>query len=507
MFELLSALQWAVTASILTYILILMLGRGLAKRRGEPIGAAFHIFAVLMAFRIGAPVYLDRIPAYEQATWWKALEAVAILSGAFVFVKVFSYVAYDVYIPRVSKLKVPRLVHDITSVVVLAISFSVVLKVEFDLSLAAILTTSTILAATVGLAMQELLSNLIAGITLQFEKPFKVGDWIRMDGLEGEVVGITWRATRFYTTDGQTIVVPNGSIAKGMLTNFTAPTPAHALLSTVGVDYHTPPNRVKDCLVDAALNCPEVLRIPAPIAKLVSFGESSVTYELKFWIVDHARARDITDAVMTRFWYALKRDGISIPFPIRSLRMEKVETKEEALARQREAALKVLSKVTLFECLSPDQITALADRGKVVLYGCGEVVVRQGDTDQSLFVIEEGEADVEIVRDGTSAVVAVTLGRGEYFGEMSLLTGESRSATVRARRDLLLLQIDKDDIAPILAASPALVEEMSKVLAQRRMLTEGVFREQEAISLSADVESRYRERFVGTIRRFFKLAS
>lgn len=497
--------EWAVAVSVLAYLALMAVGRTVAHRRGQAISVPFHLFSLLLAFRVGAPVYLAAVPRYDQAAWWKMLEAAMILSGALVVVDVFSFVVYELYFPTVRKLKLPRLLRDITTVVVTVIAVSIILKVEFNLSLAAILTTSTILAATVGLAMQELLNNLIAGVTLQFEKPFKVGDWVKVDGIEGEVAGINWRATRVVTIDGETVVVPNGSIAKGMLINYYEPTQKSALNSTVGVDYGVPPNKVKECLLQAASQCEGVLADPAPTARLIQYGDSSITYELKYWVDDRSRAHELRDAVMTRFWYRLRRERIGIPFPIRTIRMERGQTVEEVSKRQCEDALQVISKVSLLESLAPDQMKWLAERAKLVSYGAGEVVVRQGDSDQTLFIIEEGVAEVEVAKEGAGPTMALALNPGDYFGEISLLTGEARSATVRARGDMLLLRIDKDDIGPILAANPALVEAMSKVLAIRRMRTEGFFREYEVAPGADEAEMRYRERFVNAIRRFFKL--
>jgi len=497
----LSNWQWGIVVPVLTYVLLFMGARELAARRGRRVGISFHIFALLLSFRLGSSVYVGHITGYRETAWWKALEGTAVLAGAVVLVQVVCYLFYDFYLPSRRKVRVPRLLHDLTAVLVLAVAISVILKIEFNLSLPAILTTSTILAAIIGLSLQELLGNLVAGVTLQSEKPFAVGDWVSVGGQEGEVVGMSWRATRIETIDGWTVVVPNATISKGQITNYSAPTRTHARRVTVGVEYGAPPSAVKQCLASAALQAPGVLRDPPPSVRILEFGDSSIVYDVKYWIEDHALIDDIRDGVMTAIWYGLRRQKLEIPFPIRTVQVRKAGV--AAAARSAAGARDILSKVALFTSLPADQITKLAEGSEVVVYGDGETVIREGDPGQSLYVVEDGHAEVEVLVNGSPHTLDVLMGPGDYFGEMSMLTGEPRSATIRAKGDLVLLCIDREDIAPVLEAWPRLMEEMSQVLARRRMDSDGYIREKMSEAAEAEEVKAFSEKILHSIRRFF----
>ncbi len=495
--------QLAIVLPTLTYVLFLIGGRVLAKRREKPMGIAFHLFSALVAFRLGAPVYFSDLAAQQMTFWWKGLESIAILTGAIVIVQFITYILYDIYLPSRQKVKVPHLLHDITTAIILVGALSVILKTEFNLSLPTILTTSTILAAIIGLALQELLSNLISGMTLQVEKPFKAGDWVSIDGQDGEVIGMSWRATRILTMEGSTVVIPNGTISKGRIINYDYPTRAHAQLVTVGIDYGASPNHVKACLSGAADQAAGVLRIPAPQARVTQFGESAITYELKYWIDNHALHRLIRDRVLTAFWYALRRENISVPYPIRTVQYQRSSPGAALASKRQEQASDVLSKVNLFASLPPDQLARLSEKAGLLVYGDGETVVREGESGQSLYVIKEGHADVEILVDGVAHKMDVFFGPGNHFGEMSLLTGEPRSATIRARGDLELLCIEKADIAPILESHPALFKELSIVLAQRKQGNEGYIKAQASTGGEEEAERAFSEKILSSMRRFF----
>ena len=171
----------------------------------------------------------------------------------------------------------------------------------------------------------EFFAGIIAGISIQLNRPYKVGDWLQVGERFAEVMEINWRSTRLRTNDAIYLDIPNNEMVGHTIVNLHYPTEVHAMRIRVGVEYKNPPNRVKDALFRAASTADGVLAEPRVKIFLVDFAESAVIYEIKFYMGNHARINEINDNVRTNVWYELKRQGITIPFPIRTLHLEREE--------------------------------------------------------------------------------------------------------------------------------------------------------------------------------------
>jgi CRP-like cAMP-binding protein len=270
----------------------------------------------------------------------------------------------------------------------------------------------------------------------------------------------------------------------------------------VGVEYKNPPNRVKDALARAAQSAKNVVPDPPVKVFLVDFADSAMIYEIKYYMGNHSRINETNDSVRTNVWYELKRQGITIPFPIRTLR---VERKVPApIQEEYQEARAILRSEALFECLSDEQIESLVQQSQVSHFGRGERVIREGAEGDSMFVLLRGSAEVSISKNGTSISVA-TLKAPDCFGEMSLLTGEHRTATVRAQTDCQVMEIGKLVMAELLRASPDCLERLSELLAKRKMETEGLLKEAVSHGQNARKEREYSATFLHRLRTFFEL--
>jgi CRP-like cAMP-binding protein len=218
---------------------------------------------------------------------------------------------------------------------------------------------------------------------------------------------------------------------------------------------------------------------------------------------DYGRFSDITDAIRTNIWYALRRHGIKMPYPVRTIQLERpARDKRQEL---QSAARLILRQQPLFKCLSDEQLDTLLPRGKVVHFGRNETIIQQGEKGDSMFIIVAGEASVSATRNGLTKQIT-RMGAGDCFGEMSLLTGELRSATVVASTDCELVEIDKAVIAHSLTENPDLLAHLSELLARRQLQTEDAFTAGEATaSAQASRQSRYTANFVNRLRAFFEL--
>jgi small-conductance mechanosensitive channel/CRP-like cAMP-binding protein len=394
----------------------------------------------------------------------------------------------------------PRIFRDLsTGVVYLFVALLALRSVDVDPG--SILTTSALLTAVVGLAMQDTLGNLVSGLALQLQRPFDVGDWVEVDNGQqaGRVTEVTWRATTVMTLDQVEVILPNSGLAKASIRNYSRPSPVARRRVLVNASPDRPPHDVHDVLVEAIRDVPGVLSTPSPAARTRSFAESSIEYEVLFFIDDFGKAVTIEGTVRDRIYYAFARNGIEMPFPTRTLLMPQGDAKSKRDNDVRRA-VSAIDAAKLTGSLPGDVRYALAQSAKRKPYGRGEAIVRKGDESTELFVIERGSVVVELPRESGVAEIA-QLGAGDCFGEMGLLTGETRSATVRAKTRCDLVVIERDSFHAVLATHPEVVDRLGGLLATRQA---GISAAEANDGGQQPAEERSR-RLISQIRQFFKL--
>ncbi len=354
------------------------------------------------------------------------------------------------------------------------------------------LTASAIAAAAVGFALQDTLANAFAGLAIQVEKPFRVGHWVSVAGHEGSVAEVTWRATKIRTKAGNLVVIPNNTIAKEAINNYSEPALPTLASVEVGADYGVPPNEVRDAIVTATRQASRVLQAPPSEALLHNFGDSAVVYHARFWIADFAQLEYAQDEVRRAIYYEFRRRNIDIPWPI------SVEYKGEKAApdsaERHERVCRAIAAVPAFAGLPADCHQALAAAAHERMYGDGETIVREGDQGGSMFFVQRGRVSITFGPDNRQ--VAVT-DAGGYFGEMSLLTGEPRSATVRAAGDSTVIEVGADAFGAYVRSHPDVVELLAAGAARRRTELDA---SRAHTSAPADAGT-----LVQRIRKFFRL--
>lgn len=335
-----------------------------------------------------------------------------------------------------------------------------------EADIGAVMTTSAILSVVIGLALQESLSNIFAGIMLTIDRPYKPGDWIEIEGKEGKVLDSNWRSTRVQTRDDDIIYVPNSTMAKGSVVNLTDPTPERLCRKALRVEYAAPPNKVRNVLINVMSRVDGVLKDPPPDVYVVEFAENGIVYDLRFWISDYDRLLSIQAEIMRSIWYHLKREGISIPPPTRDIYLRK-----EKPAQQPEEILQLLRKVDILQPLKDEEMAMLAEDLRHHLFGRGEAICKQGEPGSTFYIIKSGLVGVRVKKDETEVEVA-RLQPGGYFGEMSLLTGDVRSTTCVALEDSELVCLDRDTFSVLLQENPPVAQAMSDILATRSQETQ-----------------------------------
>jgi small-conductance mechanosensitive channel/CRP-like cAMP-binding protein len=357
-----------------------------------------------------------------------------------------------------------------------------------------ILATTAVGAVVLGFALQDTLGNLFAGLAIQIEKPFRVGHWVAIAGTEGAVTEVTWRATKIRTKAGNFLIVPNSVVAKETVTNYSEPTQDTRLEVEVGASYEAPPNHVKAVIRDALFEEPLIVHDREPEVLMVDFAASAITYRVRVWTRDFGADMVVRDRLRTLIYYAFRRHRIDIPYPIQVQMADVPGTPDDSMV-VRPGTLDV---VNIFAPLSDDQRGRLLDGTRVLVYADREVIVREGAHGNSMFLVMRGEAVVTLAN--TSGEVA-RLHDGDFFGEMSLLTGEPRTATVTAVTDCQLLEIGVEAFRRVALADPAIVEQVTAAVGTRRAEMD----QHRAARTTAAVSTELPHTFLARVRDFLRL--
>ena len=435
-------------------------------------------------------------PAGSRELQW--LLAAFLTAFGIIAVQLVRFFVLDVVFLRRQGHRAPALIHVVVALVLYFILGFIIAGSVFDQSLTGAIATSAIASVVLGLALQETLGNFFAGISLQIEQPFQLGDVVRAGDMHGRVEAFNWRATTIRTNRGSHIVIPNGVLARDAVEVLNRKQPARREL-LLPAPYETPPQRMVGVIRSSTVSVPGVVERPPPQVRLAAFDDSSIAYEVLYWAEDPLRFPAIDAQIRERVWYAFARNDIPIPFPHEVQVPYEPPTAPEDEDPVAERA-RWLGEVELLAPLSPEEREHLAEQAQTLLYGPGETILRTGAEGGSMFVVLRGRVEIRVHRNGRSIRVA-EITPGEVIGEMSLLTGEPRSADVRAMGEVELVEVRRAEMKSLLAKNEelahALATETSHRLAQRADALAASAAEAQGPMTQASLLHR--------IRRFFEL--
>ena len=251
-----------VVVFIVTFFVALGIGRFLKRRAGVQLGLLFQLFCLMLAFYAAIAVYGVHAP------WRYHVGSAAILLSTALVVALVNRYVWDFYFEKKRQTRIPHFLREVVGGIIFLIVLLLVLSYGYhaEAQLKGLLAGSGVVAIIVGFAGQNLFAGIIGGISIQINRPYKVGDWLQVGERFAEVKEINWRSTRLCTNDDIYLDIPNNEMVSHQIVNLHYPTELHAMRIRVGIDYNVPPNRVKDALGRAAQSAKNV--VPNPPVKV-----------------------------------------------------------------------------------------------------------------------------------------------------------------------------------------------------------------------------------------------
>jgi len=445
----------------------------------------------LLEHRMGAN------PSASADTIIKAIKLFLIGIIGYVFVRALNSLFFGLAF-QLKRIDAPTLIRNIFTIVAFTILFLIAFTFLFpDVNLGALFTTSAIFGVILGLALQDTLGNFFAGISLQADRPFQVGDVITVGAQRhtGVVEEISWRAIKIRTFTNHVVLIANSNAAREPI-EVCPRENLNARVVFFNTLYTDSPAKTIHVVREAVREADNVSEKVTPIVRIRNLGDNSVDYEVKYWLEDYAKHNDTDALIRQRIWYAFRRAGLNFAFPTRTLHIER-----RASIAQRDgdggAIVERLSAVDIFAPLSAEETSMLAQAAVSHVFAPGETVIRAGDPGSSMFVVHKGRVRVQVSENGRPRTVA-TLNEGDFFGEMALFTGEPRTANVLALEETEVLEIGHGAMKQVFDTNPDLVESLSFIMAERR---QGLASQTEDAATSTNSSAG----ILSAIKRFFKI--
>lgn len=451
-----SNVLYSVVILFISYIILLIIANFLKHKMGMIFRLRRYIYYFILVFGVNIFFRFNGEILGSLGNYSGIVMAVSNILFAFISIKLVDIIINDFNILNRKSEKLPKLVRSLFIFCWTLIILLIVLKINLGVNLTTIVTTSAVLSMVIGLALQDTLTNLIAGIVLHSEKSFKIGDYVKVNELEGRVLEITWRTTKMMTLDSGVMYIPNSVMVKQITGNFSE-YEWHLVKVKIGASYKASPNKVSKVLLEIAENEKEVLKNPKPEVRVLQMGDFSINYELRVWVSTYEKKKIVETELLKKIWYAFGRNDIKIPMPAREI--FNVEEQCRDINKEKEELIK---KTDLFKDFTEKEIKSLIPITKTKIYGINEIVFSEGDAGDSFFVIYSGR--IEIVMNNEKIA---ELKRGDFFGEMSLLTGKNRSATVTAIEETEVLVIEKEGFSEFIMNNEHLIHKISESISIR----------------------------------------
>ncbi|MEI6814524.1 MAG: mechanosensitive ion channel family protein [bacterium] len=434
------------------------------------------------------------------------------LAVAYLVNRVVGLVLWD---PIHSRVPVPRLLRDVTGLLIYLLAITGIVGVVYDKPIGPFWAASGVGAIVLGLALRNVILDVFIGLAVNFDRPFEIGDYIQLGigptaGPTGRVMELNWRTTRLLNGEGNLVVIPNGRLSELIVTNFSRPERMSEFVLPIFLDFDVPTERalrVLSAAVASAAGSNGVLEQPAPKARLRGVSAQGVEYRIKYFVdptiagpgkARHEVLRTVLDQLHRAGLHPASpsQDVFHAPLPVRKLD-----------ARSADDRAQLLGRIELFKGLTDAERLELSSQMQERLVTEGTTLLRAGDSGASMFVLYEGLLHVTVKAESTGLETRVgRVHAGAFFGEMSALTGEPRSATVVAATDALMFEIDKEQIAALIDRRPELARVIAETVAMRRLRNSDALRLANAATVAVETSS-LTSQLLGTMLSFFGISA
>ena len=443
----------------------------MSQKAPSPVPGLFLPLLLLFALAAGHS-YSDSIAGLAGEAWRPALEkslplvfgTLVWIAGAFALGRALFTLILNPMIRSRTGINAPAILANFIHAALMIITIPLIIKYVFDRPIGGLVASSGLVTLIIGVAIRDMIADFFSGLAMNIERPYSIGDWIELEpGVVGRVMELNWRSTRLMTQSHRTVIVPNNNLAARQFVNYSLPERRYRESIEIALNYTTDPDRAENILT-AALMATRGLAKDAPHnVRIREFGERGVVYEIRFWIDDLAEKVGVRHRLAANVLRYLHQAGIPIPYAQQEVVISrKLETRQE----RRMDVGKLLSRMDLLAPLTRDELGQLATVAKACDYPAGTVIFRHGDEGSSLYLLVEGVAEASVGVNGDQTSVA-KIEPGQAFGEMSVLTGAPRAATVRALTKVHALKVRREDLEPIFRARPEIATELADVMARR----------------------------------------
>lgn len=393
------------------------------------------------------------------------------LAGAWLLNELIHILIWDRLIERyLAGRPVPGLLKHIITILVFLLAATGICGFVFQQSVTGIWATSGVLGLVFGFAARSLISDLFSGIAMHLDPPFRIGDWIEwQDGGEellARVEQVNWRSTRVHARDdAKTIFIPNSTLSTSAVTNVFAPLGRTRQTVTLTLDSAVDIDRATRVLLSGLILATGPLSDPAPEVLLERQAPAGLVFLLRYWIHPSTSAARVRSDVLYSVLRALSGAGIRLGSEKREVLIGRLIRDEMEVKDARW----ILRRVEIFQAFDDSEISSIAEMAVRHELKAGATIVRQGAPGNSLYFVVEGILDVLISSSHGQDVRVNRLSPGEYFGEMSLLTGDPRSATIVAATGAVVYEVAKEVLEPILFARPEVTQSLADKVAARQL--------------------------------------
>ncbi len=493
--------------SLLVSVMALALAFALFHYHAEGRKSVINTLAFFFACMVGQFIS-GLLHAMQLQMAAAAFHEAFIIGSGIALIRLWGLLVFRIVLPN-SGMIFPRIAEDLF-VIVAYLAWGLVRLRYAGLDLGSIVATSAMITAVVAFAMQDTLGNILGGLALQLDNSIEIGDWIKVDDISGKVVDIRWRSTLVETRNWETVVFPNSQLMKNkfLVLGRRADQPVQwRRWIWFGTALDVTPSKVVKA-VEGAISHAEISNVakqPSSSCVLMEIDKGYARYALRYWLTDLA-ADDATDAAVRWHVYtALERAGIKLEVEEQNVHYVRENEKYEAAVHQRELArrMKTLKRVELFAQMSEDELHKLAERLKYAPFAKGNVIVKQGVAEQHrLFIIINGEAEVYLEKANGEKRMLNVLSKGDFFGEMSLMTGSPRRASVIAKNDVECYRLDKSAFEEIILARPSIADEVAQILVARRAQLDTALQNLDDEPNHQEMQHQQND-VLATVKRFF----